>query len=418
MRAATMAILLATAATSGGSLMARAPAAPAPKDGRAWAAAQALRSEQLRMLETLVNVDSGTGDVAGGRKVAALLILALEALGMKVERVAAEAPDLPDNIVATQNGTGRGRILMIGHIDTVFGPGTVATRPFRIAGDRATGPGVSDEKGGVVEGLYALRILHDLGVRDFGRITFLIETSEERGSPGTQALIKRLVAQSDAELNLEPGDPPDALTVWRKGSATFHIDVKGRAAHAGVAPQDGRNAAVELIHQIQADDVFPHSGPGLTANLTLMGAGTRSNIIPENASAQINVRVRDKADFERVQATYEANARQVQVPDTIVTVSRERAFPPLPDNEATDALASRAEAIYGGIGRSIGRAGNGGASESALAAEAGVAALDGLGPIGGGFHSDKEYLDLTTVTPRLYLLAELLIDLGRNPPHH
>lgn len=417
MRAATMAILLAMAVASGSPLMARAPAAPAPKDGRAWSAAQALRPEQLRTLEALVNVDSGTGDVAGGRRVAALLIPALKALGMNVETVAAEAPDLPDNIVATLEGSGGGRILMIGHIDTVFGPGTVATRPFRIAGDRATGPGVSDEKGGVVEGLYALRILHDLGVRDFGRITFLIETSEERGSPGTQALIKRLVAQSDVELNLEPGDPPDALTVWRKGSATFHIDVKGRAAHAGVAPQDGRNAAVELIHQIQADDVFPHSGPGLTANLTVMGAGTRANIIPENASAQINVRVRDKADFDRVQRTYEANAHQLQVPDTIVTVSREPAFPPLPDNAGTDALAARAAAIYGGIGRSIGRAGNGGASESALAAEAGLPALDGLGPIGGGFHSDKEYLDLTTVTPRLYLLAELLIDLGRNPPH-
>jgi glutamate carboxypeptidase len=409
MRAAMMAALLAAVAVP-------AAAKEPSRDAMVWGAAERLRPAQLQTLEQLVNVDSGTGDVAGGRKVASLLVPRLKALGMDVQTVAAEAPDLPENVVATLKGTGHGRILMIGHIDTVFGPGTVAQRPFRIVDDRATGPGVSDEKGGVVEGLYALQILHDVGFKNFGQITFLIETSEERGSPGTQALIKRLVAAADVELNLEPGDPPDVLTVWRKGSTTFHIDVKGRAAHAGVAPQDGRNAAVELIHQVQADDVFPKSGEGITANLTLMSAGSRENIIPENASAAINVRVRDKADFDRVEQAYRANATKTQVPDTSVAVSRTPAFPPLASNPGTDALSARAEAIYAGIDRKIGRGGNGGASESALAYEAGVPALDGLGPVGGGFHSDKEYLDLTTVTPRLYLLTELLMNLGRNPP--
>jgi len=156
---------------------AKAPA----RDAKVWTAAERLRPEQLQTLEQVVNVDSGTGDVAGGRKVASLLIPRLSALGMDVQTVTAEAPDLPENIVATLKGTGRGRILMIGHIDTVFGPGTVARRPFRTVGDRATGPGVSDEKGGVIEGLYALQILHDVGFKDFGQITFLIETSEERG---------------------------------------------------------------------------------------------------------------------------------------------------------------------------------------------------------------------------------------------
>jgi glutamate carboxypeptidase len=407
--ATTAAIILATTA------MPAAAKAPA-KDAKVWALAERLRPAQLELLEQVVNIDSGTGDVAGGRKVGSLLVPRLKALGMEVETVAAEAPELPENIVATLNGTGRGRILMIGHIDTVFGPGTVASRPFRIEGDRATGPGVGDEKGGVIEGLYALQMLHDLGFRDFGRITFLIETSEERGSPGTKALIARLVADADVELNLEPGDPPDLITVWRKGSTTFHIDVKGRAAHAGVAPQDGRNAAVELIHQVQADDVFPKSGEGLTANLTLIDAGSRENIIPEHASAAINVRVRDKTDFERVEQTFRANAARTQVPDTTVTVSRTPAYPPLATNPGTDALAARAEAIYAGIGRKLGRGGNGGASESALAYEAGVPALDGLGPVGGGFHSDKEFLDLKTLTPRLYLLTKLLMDLGRDPP--
>jgi glutamate carboxypeptidase len=394
-----------------------AQAAPPARDAKVWAAAEAARPAELKLLEQVVNVDSGTGDVEGGRKIAAILAERLRALGFSVESVKAEADGLPENTVATLAGTGKGRILLIGHIDTVFGPGTVSKRPYRTDAEKAYGPGVSDEKGGVVEGVYALQILHDMGFKDFKQIVFLIETSEERGSPGTQALIKKLVADADVELNLEPGDLPDALTVWRKGSVTFHIAVKGRAAHAGIAPQDGRNAAEELIHQIKADDVFPKSGDGLTANLTVMSAGTRANIIPEDAEAQINVRVREPADFAKVQAVLEKNAKTTAIPDTKVTVSREaQNYPPLSSNPGTDALADRAEAIYAGLGMKIARAGNGGASESATAVAGGIPALDGLGPAAGGFHADTEFLMLGSVTPRLYLLTKLIQELGHAPP--
>lgn len=403
-----MAALLALGCASALSL--------AGPDARVLSAAQAAREGELKLLGQVVNIDSGTGDVEGGRKVAALLKEQLEALGMTVEQVPAEAPGLPENTVATLTGKGRGRILMIGHIDTVFEPGTVAKRPFRTDEHRAHGPGVSDEKAGVVQGVYALKLLHELGFRNFGRIVFLIETSEERGSPGTRALISRLLKDADVELNLEPGDEPDVLTVWRKGSASYRIEVKGRAAHAGIAPQDGRNAAQELIHQIQLAGSLPASGEGLTANLTLMQAGTRNNIIPENAWAEINVRVRDKADFGRVEQLLRENATHTQIPDTQVTVSSTPAFPPLATNPGTDALAERAQKIYAELGRKITRGGNGGASESALAADAGVAALDGLGPVGGGFHSDKEFVDLDSMVPRLYLLTRLLMELGPRPP--
>jgi len=167
---------------------------------------------------------------------------------------------------------------------------------------------------------------------------------------------------------------------------------------------------------LQADDLFPKSGAGLTANLTVMNAGSRANIIPDHAEAQINVRVRDKADFDRVEQTYRRNAATTQVSDAIVTIDRESAYPPLPENAATEALADRAQAIYAGLGLPLARGGNGGASESALAADAGVPALDGLGPVGGGFHSEAEYIELSSVTPRLYLLAQLLMELGRAPP--
>jgi glutamate carboxypeptidase len=347
---------------------------------------------------------------------AAALVPRLQALGMSVERVPAEAPGLPDNLVARMAGTGEGRILLIGHIDTVFGPGTATKRPFRVDTERAYGPGVGDEKGGVVEALTALQILRDRGFRDFRSITFLMETSEERGSPGTRKLIARLLQAADVELNLEPGDPPDTVTVWRKGSTTFRIEVAGRAAHAGVDPQDGRNAAYELIHQIEAAGSFPKSGDGLTANLTMMRAGVRDNIIPDAAQAQINVRVRRSDEVAQVEAVLEKNARTTLIPDTRVTVSHSDAYPPLPSNAATEDLAARAKGCYREIGLTLATGGNGGASESALAAAAGVPALDGLGPVGGGFHSDKEYVLLGTVTPRLYLLARLIQDLGRNPP--
>src|SRR5256885_7835092 len=359
-------------------------ACAAGKDARVFAAAQAARSAQLELLEQVVNIDSGTGDAEGGRKVAAVLIPRLKALAVTLESVPAEEAGLPDNTVAAHNCRGKTRILMIGHIDTVFGPGTVQRRPYRADGKRAYGPGVADEKGGVIEGVYALQILHEAGFRDFGKIVFLMETSEERGSPGTKALIGKLLKDADVELNLEPGDPPDNLTVWRKGSTTFHIEVKGRAAHAGVDPQDGRNAALEVIHQIAGLDVFPKSGPGLTVNLTVMHAGTRANIIPEDASALVNVRVRDKVDFDRVEQVLRRNAETTVIPDTHVTVSREAAYPPLPNNSATDTLAARAQRIYAGIGRTLATGGNGGAAQAAPPAGAGGAALDGLRPVGGG----------------------------------
>ncbi len=403
-----------TVALLAGFVVAGAPVAAATTADSLLAAAKAAQGDQLKLLESVVNIDSGTGDVDGGRKVMAVLVPRLKAVGATIETVAAEAPGLPENVVAVVKGTGKTRILMIGHIDTVFGPGTVAKWPFSNDGTRLHGPGVGDEKGGVVEGIKALELLHASGFTDFASITLLIETSEERGSPGTRKLIARLLDTADVELNLEPGDAPDRLTVWRKSSTVVTIDVTGKAAHAGVAPQDGRNAAVELLHQLQGYDKFPHTGDQTTVNLTLLAAGTRNNIIPDTASATFSVRARTAKAADDVLAQLEANAKTIAVPGTTVSIHHEPAFPPLANNPATDALAARAAKLYAVTGRTLGTGGNGGASESAMAAARGVPALDGLGPVGGGFHSDREYVDLSSVTPRLYLLTAMLRDLGIN----
>ena len=406
--------LLACAALA--VMAASAQAAP-QRDEKVYAAVEANRAGALDLLKQIVNIDSGTGDVAGGAKVAAILAGRLKALGAAVRNEKSEVPDLPDNVVAVFHGTGKGKILIVAHFDTVFGPGTVAGRPFSIDGTRAHGPGVGDEKAGDVIALTALKILHDLNFKNYATITLLLDSSEERGSPSCTNLIKRLSAESDVEFNMEPGDAPDVLTVWRKGSSGVVIHVAGRAAHSGVAPQDGRNAAMELIHQLDAlGNAFPHFGDGLTVNLTLMKAGTRANIIPDTAEASLNVRFRKPEELEQVVAKVKADAAKTMIPDTKVTVTYEGNFPPLVENAKIDALAARADAIYAELGKKIGHGGNGGASESALAQSVGTPALDGLGMVGGDFHTDHEWIDLNTLNPRFYLFTRLLMETGANQP--
>ncbi len=395
------------------------PAAAGPRNDKLYAAVEASRAGFLDLLAQIVNIDSGTGDVAGGDKVLALLTPRLIALGAEVRREPAEAPGLPDNLVATFHGTGKGRILVIAHVDTVFGPGTVAQRPFRMDTARAYGPGVGDEKAGVVTAITALKLLRDAGFTKFGTITLLLETSEEHGSPGTTKLIKTLAAQHDVEFNMEPGDPPDILTVWRKGSQVIHIRVKGRAAHAGVAPQDGRNAATELIHQLDSiKDAVPLSGDGPTLNLTVLRAGDRTNIIPDQAEASLSLRFRTFQERDQALARLRTAAASTAVPDTSVSVIADPGYPPLTQTPAVDGLATRAQAIYAELGKTIGKGGNGGASESAVVQSVGTPALDGLGLVGGDFHTDKEWIDLTSLSPRLYLFTRLLMEMGAGPPKH
>jgi glutamate carboxypeptidase len=392
--------------------------AASSRNDKVYQAAEANRVVALELLKEIVNIDSGTGDVEGGAKVEAVLRARLVQLGAEVRTEPAEAPGLPDNLVAVLHGTGKGKILIIAHVDTVFGAGTVAARPFSMDQQRAHGPGVGDEKAGVVNAFTALKILHDLGFKNFATITFLLDDSEERGSPGSTKLIRRLAREHDVEFNMEPGDPPDALTVWRKGSASIRIQVKGRAAHAGMAPQDGRNAAVELLHQLNAlQGVFPNSGNGITVNLTVLRAGERANIIPDQAEATINVRYRKTEEFDAILAKVEAGTHSTQVPDTTVTLAHDPAFPPLTENAQIDALAARARAIYAEIGKTVELSGNGGASESALAMSEGTPALDGLGYVGGDFHTDHEWIDLNSVVPRLYLFTRLLMETDAKPPH-
>ena len=392
-------------------------ACAAHRDEKIYESASVNYDGAIDLLERIVDIDSGTGDVDGGKRLHELLTARLTALGAEVSHEPAESADLPDCLVAVFNGTGKARILLIAHIDTVFAPGTAAARPFRRDAYHAYGPGVGDEKAGVVNAIMALKILHDVKFSNYAAITLLLDNSEERGSPGSTNLIKKLARSNDVELNMEPGDPPDAVTVWRKGSSTLRVRVSGRAAHAGMAPQDGRNAASELVHQIAAiDGTFPHTGEATTVNLTVINAGERRNIIPDAAEALFSVRYRKPEDFAAVLDQVRQMSHDVVIPDTHVTVDLDgSSFPPLIENAAIDALAGRARSIYAELGKSLATSGNGGASESALAMGEGTPTLDGLGYVGGDFHTDHEWIELASIKPRLYLLTRLLIDLGKDP---
>ena len=389
-----------------------------PREESVYRAVEASRAGALDLLKTLVDIDSGSGDIAGGERVESLLGQRLKAAGAEVRTVAAEVPGVAPNRVAVFHGTGKARVLIVAHVDTVFGPGTAAKRPFRIEADKAYGPGVGDEKAGVVNAVTALEILHQLGFKDYATITVMLDGSEELGSPGSTELIKTLARQSDVEFNMEPGDPPDALTVWRKGAGDIVIQVRGRAAHAGMVPQDGRNAVVELVHQIAAlQGVFPQSGPGTTVNLTVIKTGDRTNIIPDFAAATFDVRFRTPVEFDKVLSRIKSGLLPTIVPDTTVAVvTQDSTYPPLIENAQIDALGQRAQGIYAELGKTVSLSGNGGASESAVAMSVGTPALDGLGFVGAGFHTDHEWVDLSSVTPRLYLFTRLLMDTCRNPP--
>jgi glutamate carboxypeptidase len=414
----TMKLTTMLASTSLAVSLAGAAQAAARPDQPVYRAAEASRAGELELLKSIVDIDSGSGDIPGGERVESILVERLRAAGADVRSVPAEVAGVAPNVVAVFHGTGKVRVLIIAHIDTVFGPGTVAKRAFRIQGNRAYGPGVGDEKGGAVTAMTALEILHHLGFRNYLTITLLLDGSEELGSPGSTELIKTLARQSDVEFNMEPGDPPDALTVWRKGAGDIVIQVRGRGAHAGMVPEKGRNAAVELVHQLAAlHGAFPQSGTGTTVNLTVIKAGDRSNVIPDFAAATFDVRVRKLSDFDGVLAQIKSRLTPKIVPDTTITVAAEGStYPPLIETAQVDALGKRAQRIYAELGKTITLSGNGGASESAVAMSVGTPALDGLGLVGAGFHTDQEWIDLSSVTPRLYLLTRLLIETCRAPP--
>jgi len=403
----TPAIVLASALAFSGAASAQQP------NQAVLDAATQKKEESLKLLERLVNIDSGSTNAEGLEKVRTLVVDELRQLGARIETFPAE-PHPGSNVVATFTGTGKKKILILAHIDTVFKDGTAAAKPFYVKDGRAYGPGVMDNKGGVVAGLQALKILQQLGFKDYGQLTFLIDTNEETGSVGTSALIERVARQHDVALNLEPGRPADGLVVERKGSATALIEVRGLAAHAGVAPEAGRNAAMEVAHQVLQLSKTADAAKKTTVNFTVLTANGPTNVIPATASARGDVRAATPEELDRVEKDLQRISQNKLIPDTEVKVRLIRGLPPMPRSPASDKLVATAEGIYAEIGKKLTIESSGGAADASLVAGVGVPVLDGFGIVGGGIHTPEEYAEVESIVPRLYLLSRMLMALSAN----
>jgi glutamate carboxypeptidase len=387
-----------------------------------------VRQERAPFLDTLrelVAIESGSRDIDGLNRIADVIAARLRALGGEVEFVAPSdvyrMEDTPDQIgrtvVARFPGTGTKRILLLAHMDTVYLKGMLAQQPFRVDGDRAYGLGIADDKHGIAVILHTLSVLRALDVRDFGRITVVINGDEEVSSPGSRSLITKLGSEHDVVFSCEGAGEDDRLRLTTSGIGAVTLTVSGRASHAGSAPEAGRNALYELAHQVLQMRDLSEPATGRKLNWTIASAGTNRNVIPAQAQAMADVRVLDVADYEVIERTVKERVKTRLIPDTTVDVAFERRRPPLQATEAARRLAQHAQRVYREIGKTliVSDLSPGGGTDAAFAALSTRApVLEGCGLQGYGAHSsDAEYVDLRSIEPRLYLLTRLIVDIAQ-----
>ncbi len=379
--------------------------------------AEAEQKAYLATVKELVDVDTGTGQAPGLKTVSALLVERLKALGAEVTTTPA-SPSAGDNIVGTLKGSGTRSFLLMVHYDTVFGPGTAEKRPFKQDSERAYGPGVADAKGGVAMILHSLKLLQDQGFKDFGTLTVLFNPDEETGSSGSKKVIAELARDHDYVFSYEPPDK-DAVTVATNGINGVLLDVKGKSSHAGSAPEAGRNAAIELAHQMLQLKDLGDPAKGTTVNWTLIKGGEKRNIIPSSASAEADMRYSDLSESDRVLADAQRIVQKKLIDGTEVTVRLEKGRPPLAKNPGSEQLAKTAQALYGKIGRNIEpiamRFGTD-AGYAYVPGSAKPAVLETMGVVGAGLHADDEYIELSSIAPRLYLTVALIQQLSGSRP--
>ena len=299
-----------------------------------------------------------------------------------------------------------GQILVLGHMDTVYGLGTLRAMPFRQARGRAFGPGVFDMKGGLVIALFALEALQATGCVPSRRLVFLWTSDEETGSATSRAIIEKAALRSDAVLVLEPAGGLDGrLKTRRRGVGTAELIVTGRAAHAGLNPQSGINAVQEMA--LQAARIARISDPrrGITVSPTLAAGGTRSNVIPASARLVLDLRAERQSDMRRIER--QLKSLRPVLPGAKVEVRGGFSRPPL-EREASAALFARAQEAARALGLPLRETFAGGGSDGNFTAALGVPTLDGLGAVGEAPHSPNENVILNALPERAALLAVLL----------
>ena len=369
-------------------------------------AAQSFVELFLEDLRALVDTDCGTYSPAGVERVADYLRPRFAEAGCEVELRPGQR--MGPQLVARHTGSGQGRVLLIGHMDTVFPDGEATQRPFKIEDGRAYGPGVLDMKSGLLVGLYALRLLHEAGEAPYAALTFLCNSDEEVGSPESGPLVRELAREADAAIILEPGRGREDVTVARKGVATFTLEVEGLAAHAGVEPEAGHSAILELAHRVVALQALNGTIEGVTVNVGTVHGGERPNIVPDRARAQIDVRAPSTQAVAAIELALRQTCETIIVPGTRTRLTGGFMHQPFEQSPASKRLFALAQAAGRELGLELRGRSTGGGSDGNTTASAGVPTLDGMGPSGGLAHNPGEYIIVESIAPRIALLAGLL----------
>lgn len=365
----------------------------------------------LEELRPLINLDCGTLTVEGIEKVADMMAEKYEQMGgWHIKRVdcgkagsGLEIRNKPENDVID--------LMLIGHMDTVFPVGTAATRPMSVDEQRAYGPGVSDMKSGLLNVVYALRSL-DKAVLDKMSICVCMNPDEEIGSLHSETWLKSVAKDARTVLVAEAARADGSLVKARKGMARYKMTFKGKAAHAGNEPQNGRSAISEMAHWILAINAMTNFESGTTLNVGAVNGGAGANIVPEHAEAIVDVRFWDNDEYADVDHKIRALTESPFIEGVLVELDRQAYKPSMVPSEKTESLMAMVEETGRELGMDITWQAVGGGSDANLTAVLGVPTLDGLGPIGAGFHSDEEYLVLNSIEPRIELLKRVITKLS------
>ncbi len=388
---------------------------------------QAQKQPFLDTLKELTSIESGSRDFEGVEKISEAIAGKLRALGGQVDLVEPaeiyKMEDTPEKIGravrATFKGKGTKKILLIAHSDTVYAKGAGEKQPFRIEGDKAYGLGIADDKQGIGLILHSIRILKDTNFDEYGTITVIINPDEEISSPGHRALITRAGSEHDAVMSFEGGGGAniDQVRLATAGIAGVTIKVRGRASHAGSAPERGINALYELAHQILQMKDFTEPATGLKMNWTVAKAGFNRNVIPAEAEAMADIRVLRVADFDGIEQKIREKAKTQLVTDAKVEVVFDRRRPPLEAPPASIAFANHAQSIYKELGKElkVATVSTGGGTDAAFAGlKTKAPVVEGFGLRGFGAHSnDNEYIFMDSIEPRMYLAVRTIMDFSR-----
>lgn len=368
---------------------------------------QTYQNEMLQRLETLVNIDSGTGQVEGVNQIILYLKEWLSELGFAV--MLHEEEEFGYNLVARRTGRGYTRLLLVGHVDTVYGPGTALTHPFTVRDGLAFGPGVIDMKSSVVMGIYVLRALLEAGFEQYGELCVVFNNDEEVGSPGSTSLIRGIARHIDVGLVLEPSRAADVITKARKGSDKYVLEVFGVPAHSGAEPHKGRSAVIELAHKMLAIHNLNTLFHGVTYNVTRISSSEPLNIVPDVARCHISVRAHDIHSLDLAEETMQRIVAGSSIPDTRSVLTRKSGRKPYKATPEVMNLVTMAQAEGTTFDLELIAEGKGGVSDANTLMEVGIPTLDSLGSVGGGMHDlNREFLRVDSLPLRGAMLAGLI----------